>query len=82
MLATNFVYTSLRVTAGESGLNSGTVIDIATSTVGEMADDLADRCGGFGLLGRAAIESARKTLMTAVNNWLKKAFKEAVGEAA
>ena len=43
--------------------------------VGDMTDDLADRCGGFGPLGQAAIELARKTLMTAVNNWLKKAFK-------
>ncbi len=73
-LTTNAVYEGIRVGAIESKLSANSVIKVATATVGEMADDLLNRVSGFGAVGKAAIEVARKALVTAVNAWIKRAL--------
>lgn len=74
-LLTNFVFAGVRVVVLETELTAATVSGVATSTAGEMADDFADRVSGFGSVGQAIIETARKALMTRVNEWIKSAFK-------
>ncbi|MGZ5442172.1 MAG: eCIS core domain-containing protein [Thermoanaerobaculia bacterium] len=73
-LTTNAVYQGIRMASGESELSSSSVIDVTTFTVGEMVDDLIDRLSGFGAVGEAAIEVARKALVTTMNRWIKTAL--------
>jgi hypothetical protein len=74
-LLTNSVYYSLRVGTGETALSAEVLVDISTKTVGEMADDFADRLIASSPLTESAIELARKAIETAVTGWIKSGLK-------